>query len=152
MGKIVLNIHRIIYGLNQLGIPVLPSILNRLFIRLLFGCQIGVGTKFGKNVSLGYGGLGVVIHARAVIGNNVRIGTCTTIGGTTKKYEVPIIGDNTIISTGAKILGPIRIGINCVIGANSVVIDNIPDDCVAVGVPAKIIKTHIDIADYRTID
>ncbi len=152
MSKKVMTIHRIIYKLKRYGVPILPSICNKLFIRLLFGCQLGVGTKIGKNVSLGYGGLGIVIHERTVIGNNVKIGTCVTIGGTTKKYEVPIIGDNTIISTGAKILGPITIGKNCVIGANAVVLDNIPDDCVAVGVPAKIIKKNINIAAYQSLD
>lgn len=152
MSRIVLIMHGIIFNLNRFGIPFLPGLLNKLFIRLLFGCQLGVGTTFGKNVLLGYGGLGVVIHKRAVVGNNVSIGTGVTIGGTSKKYEVPTIGDNTIISSGAKILGPISIGKNCVIGANAVVLDDIPDNCVVVGIPAKIVKRNIDIADYRTLD
>ena len=141
--------HRIIFHLGQWRIPLLPNLMNKLFIRLLFGCQLGVGTKIGNNVNLGYGGLGIVIHENAVIGNNVRIGTNTTIGGTMNNSKVPIVGDNTIISTGAKILGPIRVGRNCVIGANAVVMNNIPDNCVVVGVPAKIIKNNINIGDYR---
>lgn len=152
MSKIVLIIHRIIFNLNQFGIPLLPSLLNKIFVRLIFGCQLGVGTKIGKNVDLGYGGLGIVIHENAIIGNNVNIGTCVTIGGTNKIKEVPVIGDNSIISSGAKILGPIKIGKNCVIGANAVVLNDIEDNCVAVGVPAKIIKKNINIADYRTIN
>ena len=152
MSKLILSIHRIVYSLKLLGIPVLPSLINKIFIRFLFGCQLGTGTKFGNNVSLVYGGLGVTIHERAVIGNNVYIGTCVTIGGTTKKYEVPVIGDNSFISTGAKILGPVKIGKNCVIGANAVVLDDIPDRCVAVGMPAKIVKRDIDISNYRDID
>lgn len=152
MSKIVLIIHSILYSLNRFGIPLLPKLFNKLFIRLLFGCQLGVSTKIGKNVNLDYGGLGVVIHERAIIGNNVSIGTCVTIGGTTKKHEVPVIGENTMISTGAKILGPITIGKNCVIGANAVVLDNIPDNCVAVGIPATIVKRNINITDYRILD
>jgi serine O-acetyltransferase len=152
MSKIVLMIHRIIYELKRIGVPIFPDLCNKILIRLLFGCQLGVRTKIGKNVNLAYGGLGIVIHERAVIGNNVNIGTCVTIGGTTKKYEVPIIRDNAIISSGAKILGPVTIGKNCVIGANSVVLDNIPDNCVAVGVPAKIIRRNININDYRSLD
>ncbi|MCF6235457.1 MAG: serine acetyltransferase [Gammaproteobacteria bacterium] len=152
MSKALLAIHRIIFNMKQLGIPLFPSLINKLFIRLLFGCQIGVETKIGKNVDLGYGGLGVVIHKRAVIGDNVSIGSGVTIGGTTKKYDVPIIGDNTIISTGAKILGPIEIGKNCVIGANSVVLKSIPNNCVAVGSPAKIIKRNIDIENYKVME
>ena len=152
MSNLVLLIHRIVYSLKILGIPFLPSLINKIFIRLLFGCQLGTGTKIGDRVSLVYGGLGVTIHERAVIGNNVYIGTCVTIGGTSKKYEVPIIGDNSFISSGAKILGPVKIGKNCVIGANAVVLNDIPDNCVAVGIPAKIVKENIDISDYRNMD
>lgn len=152
MSKIVLFIHRIVFWLNTVKIPLLPGFINKIFIRLLFGCQLGIGTIIGPDVKLGYGGLGVVIHERAIINKNVTIGTCVTIGGTSKKYEVPVIGENTIISSGAQILGPIRIGKNCVIGANAVVLRDIPDNCVAVGVPAKIIKRDINIEDYRNME
>lgn len=63
-----------------------------------------------------------MIHARAVIGKNCMIGSCVTIGGRGKHYEVPVIGDNVQISTGSKILGPVHIGDNVVIGANSTVL------------------------------
>lgn len=149
MGKLVLFIHALFHRLHKMRIPILPSLGNKIFVRLLFGCQVGVGTKFGKNVSLGYGGLGVVIHDRAVLGDNVSVGTGVTIGGTNKHREVPIIGDNTMLSSGAKIIGPITIGRNCIIGANAVVLESIPDNCVAVGIPAKIIKRDIDITQYR---
>ncbi|MCI5223607.1 MAG: serine acetyltransferase [Candidatus Electrothrix sp. AR4] len=149
MSKALLFIYKIIYLLYLLRLPIIPDILNKLFIRILFGCHIGLGAKIGPKTSLGYGGIGVVIHTRAVIGENVIISTGVTIGGTSKKYEVPIIGDNTIIATGAKILGPVVVGKNCVIGANSVVLNNIPENCVAVGIPAKVIKREINIFDYR---
>jgi serine O-acetyltransferase len=148
MSRVVLAIHRAVFTLRRWGVPVLPALINKVFIRLLFACQLGEETVIGKNVDLGYGGLGVVIHRRAVIGDNVSIGSGVTIGGTSGKYEVPVIGDNTIISSGAKILGPITVGENCVIGANAVVLSSVPDNCVAVGVPARIVKTDIDISDY----
>lgn len=150
MVKLVLCIHKFIKFLASTKIPVLPSLLNLIFVRLLFGCQIGVNTKLGRNVLLGYGGLGVVIHDRAIIGDNVNVGTGVTIGGTSKKKEVPVIGANTIISSGAKIIGPVIIGKNCVIGANAVVLKDIPDNCVVVGIPAKVIKEGININDYRS--
>ena len=151
MSKIVVSIYRIAYFLYELRIPFIPDLINKIFIRILFSCQIGLGAKIGKKVNFGYGGLGIVIHKRAIIGNNVRIGTNVTIGGTSRKYGVPIIGDNTIIGSGAKILGPIKIGKNCVIGANTVVINDIPNNCLAVGVPAKVIKRNIDISNYRDV-
>ncbi len=145
----VVRIYRFIYMLHKYQMPILPKFINYLLIRIVFSCKIGLGAKLGKNVLLGYGGLGTVIHPRAVIGDNVVVGTGVTIGGTTKNYEVPVIGENTFISNGAKILGPIKIGKNCVIGANAVVLMDIPDNCLAVGVPARIAKTNINISDYR---
>lgn len=149
MSKIIVKMHQIGYCLAKTGIPIIPIIINRIIIRLIFGCQIGTKTQIGKNVVLGYGGLGIVIHARVKIGNSVEIGSGVTIGGTSKKYGVPIIGSGTVIATGAKILGDISIGKNCVIGANAVVLKSIPDNCVAVGVPARIIRKNIDISNYR---
>ena len=90
-----------------------------------------------------------MIHARAVIGKNCMISSCVTIGGRGKHYEVPVIGDNVQISTGSKILGPVHIGNNVVIGANSTVLKDIPSNCVAVGSPARIIKENINIKDYQ---
>ena len=149
MSKILITIYRLVYFLHTLKIPILPELINKIFIRLLFGCQIGTGAKLGRNVILGYGGIGIVLHPRVVIGSNTNIGTNVTIGGTSKKYEVPKIGSNTIISSGAKIIGPITVGNNCVIGANAVVTKDIPDNSLAVGIPARVVKTNINIDDYR---
>jgi serine O-acetyltransferase len=119
-----------------------------LFIRQFFACYIPYSASLGKNIILGYGGLGVVIHGRAVIGNDCHIDQNVTIGGTSKKYEVPVLGDNVYVGAGAKILGPITIGDNVVIGANAVVVNDIPSNSLAVGVPAKIIKSGIKKSDY----
>lgn len=106
-------------------------------------CQMGGGTK------LAYGGIGIVIHSRAVIGCNCLIGQNVTIGGKSGWYEVPVIGDNVHISAGARVLGPIRIGNNVIIGANAVVVKDVPDNCIVAGIPAKIIKENISIEDFE---
>lgn len=137
MSKIVLFIYRIAFWLHQKNIPLLPQLINKIFIRIMFSCQIGLGAVIGDGVDLGYGGLGVVIHPRALIGNNVRIGSCATIGGRSGKFEVPVIGEGCDIGSGAKILGPVKIGKNCSIGANAVVLHDVPDDHLAIGVPAQ---------------
>jgi serine acetyltransferase len=105
----------------------------------------------GGGTRLGYGGIAVIIHARARIGRNCLIGSCVTIGGKSGWYEVPQIGDNVEIATGAKILGPVRIGNNVIIGANAVVTKDVPDNCVVAGIPAKIIATNVNPADYKDI-
>lgn len=151
MSKAVLLIYRLAYLLNTYKIPILPEVINKLFVRLLFGTQLQLGAKIGKNVELGNGGLGIVIHRHAVLGDNVIIGPGVTIGGTTKKFGAAKIGRNTFVATGAKILGPVTIGKNCVIGANAVVLNDIPDNSLAVGIPAKVIKSNIDITKYRDI-
>lgn len=128
-------------------IPLLPKICM-VINRIIFGayippsCQLGSGTRFG------YGGSGVVVHARAVVGRNCLIGPGVTIGGRSKEYNVPRLGDNVYVAGGAKVLGPIVLGDNVVIGANAVVISDIPSECIAVGVPAKVIREGIDPKDY----
>lgn len=149
MSKLALSIYRIAFLLDSMHVPIIPTLINKIFLRVLLNCQIGLGAIIGQDVILGYGGLGTVIHHKAIVGNKVNIGTGVTIGGTTKKRGIPVIGDNCIISSGAKIIGPVEIGKNVVIGANAVVVTSIPENCVAVGVPARIIKTSINITDYR---
>ena len=149
MSRIVVIIYLLAYKLYRFHVPIIPQLINRIFVRLLFSCHIGMGAQLGKNVRLGYGGLGVVIHKNAVIGDNVIIGAGVTLGGTPKKNGVPVIGDNCTIYNGAQLIGPVKIGNNCIVGANSVVLRDIPDKCVAAGVPARIIKEGIDISQYR---
>lgn len=134
----VLAIHRLSHQLWKIGLPILPRILYGIN-RILFSTAIPPSATIGTNVLLGYSGLGIVIHARAVIGNNVKIGQNVTIGGRSGLKEVPIVEDNVEIGAGACILGPIRIGTGAKIGANAVVLSDIPAGKVAVGIPARIL-------------
>ena len=81
---------------------------------------------------------GITIGSGVEIGNNCTIYQQVTIGK--EKEQFPTIGNNVTIYAGAKILGGIKIGNNAVIGANAVVLKDVPDNCVAVGIPARIIK------------
>ena len=101
------------------------------------------GTKFA------YGGIALVIHSRAIIGKNCIVGQCVTIGGRSRHYDVPKIGDNVYIGAGAKILGPITVGNNSVIGAGAVVLKDVPENSIIVGIPAKVIKTNINSKDFH---
>lgn len=131
----------------KLRLPFFPSICN-ILIRLFHNCAVYSESSIGKGTVFGYGGIGVVIHKRVVIGNNCVIGSNVTIGGRSKSAEVPVIGDGVYISTGAKILGAITVGANSVIGANAVVIHDVPANSIVVGIPAKVIKTGINPKDY----
>ena len=104
---------------------------------------IPCSAKIGKNSKFAYGAIGIVIHDRAVIGDNVTIGQNTTIGGNNKSKGVPIIKNNVYISCGARIIGDITVGNNVIIGANSVVIRDVPDNSIVAGVPATVISSNI---------
>jgi serine O-acetyltransferase len=135
----MLAIHAVAHWLWKHKIPMVPRVLTVLN-RLIFATQLPASTRLGKGVRLNYSGLGTVIHARAVIGNNVEVGPGVVIGGRSKLYEVPIIEDDVQIGVGAKILGPIRVGRGAVIGANAVVLHDVPAGAVMVGVPARVLR------------
>ena len=103
--------------------------------------QAMAGIEIGKEVTLGQGvyfvhPVGVVIGGNAVIGNRVRFYGSNTIG-TASDNGYPVIEDDVWIGAGARILGPVRVGARSRIGANAVVLSDVPPDCVAVGIPAK---------------
>lgn len=104
--------------------------LNVLFSR----CVIGRGATFGPRFVLIHS-LGVVINSDVVGGSDVKLEHGVTIGA--EKGEAPRLGSSIFIGAGAKILGGITIGDNVKIGANAVVLSDVPSNCTAVGIPAK---------------
>ncbi len=105
------------------------------------GIEIHPGAKIGKNLFIDHG-TGVVIGETTIIGNNVMLYHGVTLGGTGKDKgkRHPTIKDGVLIGTGAKILGNITIGENSKIGANAVVLKDVPPNSTVVGIPGKIIK------------
>ena len=125
----MLNVYRwyqVSSFLHRHKVPIMPKLISYL-IRLVFSAWIPATAIIGKGTVFGYGGLGIVIHSRAKIGELCHIDQGVTIGGTSRKTEVPTIGDHVYVGAGAKILGPIKIGNNVVIGANAVVVKDVPD-------------------------
>ena len=118
-------------------IPFLPWAI-KVLNRILFSVSVPPSVKVGKNVTFGYQGLGIVVHRHAVIGDNVVISPNVVIGGRSGKAGAPFIEDDVLIGAGASVLGPIRIGRGAKIGANAVVLTDIPAGSIAVGVPARI--------------
>lgn len=132
-------LHKAAHLLYKLRIPLLPRLASHLS-RWLTGIEIHPGAKIGKRVFIDHG-KGVVIGETSEIGDDVVIYQGVTLGGTsTKKVKRhPTLGNNIVIGCGAKILGNIKIGDNCQIGANSVVIKDVPPGSTVVGIPARIV-------------
>lgn len=109
--------------------------------RSLTGIEIHPGAKIGKGLFIDHG-MGVVIGETCEIGDNVTIYHGVTLGGTGKDHgkRHPTIGNNVLISTGAKVLGPFKVGDNSRIAANAVVLQEIPPDSTVVGIPGKVVR------------
>ncbi|CEO20509.1 serine O-acetyltransferase EpsC [Paraclostridium sordellii] len=109
--------------------------------RFITGIEIHPGANIGSGILIDHG-MGVVIGETAVVGNRVTIYHGTTLGGTGKESgkRHPTVGNDVIIGAGAKVLGPITIGNNSKVGANSVVLKDVPSNSTVVGIPGKIIK------------
>ena len=114
-------------------------------MRFFYSCEIAYQAEIARDVTFAHNGLGVVIGHSAVIGHRVHILHNVTIGGRTghKRKDGttnPHIGNDVLIGAGACVLGPISVQDNAKIGANAVVISDIPANAIVVGIPAKIIK------------
>ena len=105
------------------------------------GIEIHPGAQIGKGLFIDHG-MGVVIGETTIIGDNCLLYQGVTLGGTGKDKgkRHPTLGDNVMVGAGAKVLGPINIGNNVKVAANAVVLKDIPDNCTAVGVPARIAR------------
>ena len=106
------------------------------------GIEIHPGATIGKGLFIDHGS-GVIIGETAELGDNITLYQGVTLGGTGKEQgkRHPTLGDNVMVSAGAKILGSFKIGDNCKIGAGSVVLKEVPPNCTVVGVPGRIVKS-----------
>lgn len=141
------TMHSYASRLHLKGVPVLPRMLEG-FIFLMCNCVLPASASIGAHTKFAYRGLGTVVHARAVVGRNVMIGPGVVIGGKSGHYDVPVIEDDCFIGAGAKILGPIVVGAGSVVGANAVVVRDVPERCLVAGVPARVIRRDIQVRDY----
>jgi len=123
------------------------------FVRVVFSMDIHPAARIAPGVVIDHG-IGVVIGSTASVGRGTLIYHGVTLG--TRKpcsgKRHPDVGENVMIGTGAKILGPIRVGNNAVVGANAVVLEDVPDGAVVVGVPARIVKWRRDFCDDGKTD
>ena len=126
-------------------VPFLPKLIT-LLIFLMYNSKVPYQAKIGRGTKLGYGGMGVVIHSKATVGDYCVIGQQVTIGGGNSRYPgLPEIGNHVMIYKGAIVYGGIRVGDNAIIGANAVVNKPVPDNAVVAGVPARILRIRNEV-------
>ena len=132
--------HCLAHALWKRNIPFFPRAISQL-ARFLTGIEIHPGAQIGEGLFIDHG-MGVVIGETAIIGNHVTLFQGVTLGGTGKETgkRHPTLGNNVVVGTGAKILGNITIGDNSYVGANAVVIKNVPPNATVVGVPGRITR------------
>jgi serine O-acetyltransferase len=142
-----------VYRFGRWRYGVRPALLRKAFslvykilfklVQILTGIELPCEAEVGRNFVIDHFG-GIVISGYTRFGDNCRIRNGVTVGlKNTDRPVAPVIGNNVDIGAGAKILGPIRIGDNVLIGANAVVIRDVPDNSIAVGVPATV-KPRVD--------
>jgi serine O-acetyltransferase len=135
-----------------MGVPFFPRAISQL-ARWLTGVEIHPSARIGTGFFIDHG-MGVVIGETAEVGDYVTLFQGVTLGGTGKERgkRHPTLGNHVVVGAGAKILGGISIGDNVKIGANSVVLKNVPANSTVIGVPARIIKSQGERLPDATMD
>jgi serine O-acetyltransferase len=134
--------HRLAHALHRAGVPLLPRLIAAIS-RSITGIEIHPAAEIGCGLFIDHG-MGVVIGETAEIGDNVTLYQGVTLGGTgfaTGKRH-PTVQDNVTIGSGAKLLGPITVGHGSKIGANSVVIHDVPPNSTVVGNPGHPVRVE----------
>lgn len=132
--------HRIAHRLYKMRLLFLARLVSQI-TRLLTGIEIHPAAKIGKGLFIDHG-MGVVIGETTEIGDNCTLYQGVTLGGTGKDKgkRHPTLGNNVMVGAGAKILGPFTVGDDSKVAANAVVLSEVPPNCTAVGVPARVVK------------
>lgn len=135
-------LHRLAHKFYKKGWVLLPRLLNT-FSRFLTGIDIHPGAQLGRGLFIDHG-MGLVIGETAEIGINVTLYQGVTLGGTGKERgkRHPTIGDNVVVSSGAKVLGSFSVGANSKIGSGSVVLREVPPNSVVVGIPGRVVTQN----------
>ena len=132
--------HRIAHFLYCRRLKFLARVVSQ-WSRCWTGIEIHPGAKIGRRLVIDHG-MGIVIGETAEVGDDCLLYHGVTLGGTGKDQgkRHPTIGNNVLVSCGAKVLGPIKVGDNSRIAANAVVLSEVPEDATAVGIPAQIVR------------
>jgi serine O-acetyltransferase len=144
--------HQVAHWIWQRDLKLLARMVSES-TRLVTGIEIHPGATIGRRVFIDHG-MGVVIGETAEIGDDVLIYQGVTLGGTSLRKEKrhPTIEDHVMISAGASVIGPVRIGRGSRIGAGAVVVSNAPPFSTIVGIPGKVIENESSQQDFVTLE
>jgi serine O-acetyltransferase len=134
---LILALWRLRCSARRWRIPGANHLLRRVQT-MVFGIELGNDISLGRGVFFVHP-VGIVVGGDARVGDRVRFMGSNTVG-TARDDGCPVIEDDVVLGAGARVLGPVRVGRNAVIGANAVVLTDIPPDSVAVGMPARVVK------------
>jgi len=154
-GVHALAFHRLTHALEGAGLR-LPARLLSQIARWLTGIEIHPGATIGRRVFIDHG-MGTVIGQTAVIEDDCTLYQGVTLGGTGKRQgkRHPTLGRGCVLGAGAKVLGDIRLGENVKVGAGSVVVEDVPDHCTVVGIPARVVgkdtRRHAELLDHADL-
>ncbi len=139
--------HRPAHWLYNHNIKLLARWLSQI-VRHRTGVEIHPGAKIGRRCFIDHG-MAIIIGETAEIGDDCTIYQGVTLGGTGKDVgkRHPTLGNNVMVSSGAKVLGPFTVGDNSKIGAGAVVIEEVPPNCTVVGVPGRIVKRGEELVE-----
>ena len=134
--------HRIAHWFYRHNIKFIARLVSQ-WSRFWTGIEIHPGAKIGRRLVIDHG-MGIVIGETAEIGDDCLLYHGVTLGGTGKDHgkRHPTLGNNVLVSTGAKVLGPFKVGDNARIAANAVVLSEVPKNATAVGAPAQIVRVN----------
>ncbi|MBI1290862.1 serine O-acetyltransferase [bacterium] len=132
-------LHRFTHEVYKLGIPFLPKAMSMLN-RFLTGIEIHQAAQIGPGFFIDHG-MGVVVGETAIVGEDCMLFHGVTLGGTGKATgkRHPTLLNGVVVGAGAKVLGNITVGNNCYVGANSVVLKDVPDNSTVVGIPGRVV-------------
>jgi serine O-acetyltransferase len=135
------------HALQRLGVPYLPKLLDVL-CRVVFAADIPVRADIGRGVIFMHNGLGTAVHSKVVIRGPAIIFQNVTIGESMgSRPGTPVIGRDVVIGAGAVLIGPITVGDGCIIGANAVVLRDVPPGSIAVGAPAEVRQGNLRLVE-----
>jgi serine O-acetyltransferase len=118
-------------------IPLVNHLLRRVQ-SVIFGIELGNDIELGPGIFFVHP-VGIVVGGKARVGARVRFMGSNTVG-TAKDNGYPLVEEDVVVGAGARVLGPVRVGARAVIGANAVVLSDVPADSVVVGIPARVVR------------